>query len=93
MKISKYNVLSRLELEQYIIKNYKTFDWNKILILYIKDIKKYLKSTKIEKLLLFIEVLMMIIILKIYGIYNSNTLSSYTLDHKIAINYAAKIVV
>ena len=90
---SKYSMLSRLELEQYIIENYKTFDWNKILILYIKDIKNiFNKSPKIKDTIVIYRGVNDDYYIKksAKGTYNSDTLSSYTLNHKIAISYASK---
>tara|TARA_B110000046_G_scaffold76464_1_gene84632 strand:- start:407 stop:1534 length:1128 start_codon:yes stop_codon:yes gene_type:complete len=88
---NSYKSLSRIELETYIIENYTTFDWNKILILYIKDIKNiFKKSPKIQDTIVIYRGVNDEYYLKnsTKGVFNSQTLSSYTLDHKTAISYA-----
>ena len=88
---TNYKSLSRIELEKYIIENYTTFDWNKILILYIKDIKNiFKKSPKIQDTIVIYRGVNDDYYLKssTKGVFNSQTLSSYTLDHKTAISYA-----
>ena len=88
MELSK---LSRIELEEYIKKNYKDFDWNSILLLYIRDINNIFKKCPVVKKTL-------VIYRGSYddyylkkssrGIYVVDTLTSHTLNPKIAIGYS-----
>jgi hypothetical protein len=83
--------LSRIELEEYIKKNYKDFDWDKILLLYIRDINNIFKKCPVVKKTL-------VIYRGSYddyylkkssrGIYVVDTLTSHTLNPKIAIGYS-----
>jgi len=83
--------LSRIELEEYIIENYKYFDWDKILLLYIRDINKIFNKCPVVKKTL-------VIYRGSYndyflqnskrGIYVVNTLTSHTLNPKVAIGYS-----
>jgi hypothetical protein len=83
--------LLRIELEEYIKKNYKDFDWNSILLLYIRDINNIFKKCPVVKKTL-------VIYRGSYddyylkkssrGIYVVDTLTSHTLNPKIAIGYS-----
>jgi len=89
----KFSVLSKLELEEYIIKNYSTFDWNIILLIYIKDIDNIFKKCPVVKdNLVFYRGTNDDYYLKnsSKGRHISKTLSSFTFDYKTAISYANK---
>ncbi len=83
--------LSRIDFENYIIANYKDFEWNKILSLYIRDIKNIFKKCPVVK--------KPIVIYRgsnddyflknsTRGKYVANTLTSNTLNPKVAIGYS-----
>jgi hypothetical protein len=90
-KYKELSKLSRLDFEEYIIKNYKDFEWDKILLLYIRDINKIFDKCPVVKKTL-------VIYRGSYndyflqnskrGTYITQTLSSHTLNPKIAIGYA-----
>ena len=87
----KFSVLSKLELEEYIIKNYSTFDWNIILLIYIKDIDNIFKKCPVVKdNLVFYRGTNDDYYLKnsSKGRHTSKTLSSLTFDYKTAVSYA-----
>lgn len=84
--------LPRLELEQYIIDNYKTFDWNKILLLYIRDINLiFSKTPKVKNTIVIYRGVSSDYYLKdsSKGFHISKTLCSHTLDHKTAFVYSS----
>jgi len=88
-----FSKLNKLELEEYIILNYINFDWNNILLLYIKDINNIFNKCPILKNnLVFYRGVNDEYYLKksIKGIHTSETLSSYTFDYKTAVSYASK---
>ena len=88
-----FSKLNRLELEEYIISNYINFDWDTILLLYIKDIDNiFKKCPTLKKNLVFYRGVNDEYYLKNShkGIYISKTLTSFTLNYKIAIVYAAR---
>ncbi len=90
-KYKKISELTRIELEEYIIENYKDFEWDKILLLYIRDINNIFKKCPVVKKSLVI-----------YrgstndyylqnsrkGVHITNTLSSHTLNPKVAVGYS-----
>lgn len=84
--------LPRLELEQYIINNYKTFDWNKILLLYIRDINLiFSKTPKVKNTIVIYRGVSSDYYLKnsSKGFHISKTLCSHTLDYKTAFVYSS----
>ena len=83
--------LSRIDFEKYIIANYKDFEWNKILLLYIRDINNIFKKCPVVK--------KPIVIYRgsnddyflknsVRGKYIAKTLTSNTLNPKVAIGYS-----
>tara|TARA_B000000437_G_scaffold209178_1_gene178051 strand:- start:5632 stop:6771 length:1140 start_codon:yes stop_codon:yes gene_type:complete len=82
--------LNRLELEDYIINNYHNFNWNDILLLYIRDINNIFDKCPLLKNTL-------ILYRGVYddyynknsikGYHLSKTLNSFTLNYKTAITY------
>lgn len=83
--------LSRIELEEYIKKNYKDFDWNSILLLYIRDINNiFKKCPEVKKTLVIYRGSYDDYYLKksSRGIYVVDTLTSHTLNPKIAVGYS-----
>lgn len=83
--------LSRIELEEYIKKNYKDFDWNSILLLYIRDINNiFKKCPEVKKTLVIYRGSFDDYYLKksSRGIYVVNTLTSHTLNPKVAVGYS-----
>ena len=83
--------LSRIELEEYIKKNYKDFDWNSILLLYIHDINNiFKKCPEVKKTLVIYRGSYDDYYLKksSRGIYVVDTLTSHTLNPKIAVGYS-----
>lgn len=83
--------LSRIDFEKYIIANYNNFEWNKILLLYIRDIKNIFKKCPVVK--------KPIVIYRgsnddyflknsSRGKYIAKTLTSNTLNPKVAIGYS-----
>ena len=91
-KINKeLSKLSRIELEEYIKKNYKDFDWNSILLLYIRDINNiFKKCPEVKKTLVIYRGSYDDYYLKksSKGIYVVDTLSSHTLNPNVAIGYS-----
>jgi len=90
-KYNEISKLTRLELEYYIIENYKDFEWNKILLLYIRDINNiFKKCPKLKKSLVIYRGSTNDYYLKksSNGIHISNTLCSHTLNPKVAIGYS-----
>ena len=91
-KINKeLSKLSRIELEEYIKKNYKDFDWNSILLLYIRDINNiFKKCPEVKKTLVIYRGSNDDYYLKnsSRGIHTVDTLTSHTLNPKVAIGYS-----
>jgi hypothetical protein len=84
--------LPRLELEQYIIDNYKSFDWNKILLLYIRDINLiFSKTPTVKDTIVLYRGVSSDYYLKdsSKGFHISKTLCSRTLDYKTAFTYSS----
>ena len=82
---------SRIELEEYIKAEYNTFDWGKILLLYIRDINNiFEKCPSVKKTLVIYRGSNDDYYLKnsTYGVHITKTLSSHTLNPKVAIGYA-----
>ena len=87
----KLKDLTRMELEEYIKKNYYDFEWDKILMMYISDINNiFIKCPNVNDDLVFYR--------GVYddyyirdskrGSYETETLSSATLNYKVAVTYA-----
>lgn len=90
-KYKEISKLSRIELEEYIKENYKDFDWNSILLLYIRDINNiFKKCPEVKKTLVIYRGSYDDYYLKksSKGIYVVNTLTSHTLNPKVAIGYS-----
>ena len=90
-KNKEYIRLSRIELENYIIDNYNTFEWNSILLLYIRDIKKiFNKCPKVKKTIVIYRGSYNDYFLKnsYRGIHITKTLTSHTLNPKVAVGYS-----
>ena len=84
--------LSRIELEEYIKKNYKDFDWNSILLLYIRDINNiFKKCPEVKKTLVIYRGSNDDYYLKksSKGIHTADTLTSHTLNPDIAIGFSS----
>jgi hypothetical protein len=84
--------LSRIELEEYIKKNYKDFDWNSILLLYIRDINNiFKKCPEVKKTLVIYRGSNDDYYLKksSKGIHTADTLTSHTLNPNIAIGFSS----
>jgi hypothetical protein len=84
--------LSRIELEEYIKKNYKDFDWNSILLLYIRDINNiFKKCPDVKKTLVIYRGTSDDYYLKksSKGIHTVDTLTSHTLNPKVAVGYSS----
>jgi hypothetical protein len=82
---------SRIELEEYIKAEYNTFDWSKILLLYIRDINNiFEKCPSVKKTLVIYRGSNDDYYLKnsTRGVHITKTLSSHTLNPKVAIGYA-----
>jgi hypothetical protein len=82
---------SRIELEEYIKTEYNTFDWSKILLLYIRDINNiFEKCPSVKKTLVIYRGSNDDYYLKnsTRGVHITKTLSSHTLNPKVAIGYA-----
>jgi hypothetical protein len=87
-KNKEYIRLSRIELENYIIDNYNTFEWNSILLLYIRDIKNiFNKCPKVKKTIVIYRGSYNDYFLKnsYRGIHITKTLTSHTLNPKVAV--------
>jgi hypothetical protein len=82
---------SRIELEEYIKAKYNTFDWSKILLLYIRDVNNiFKKCPSVKKTLVIYRGSNDDYYLKnsTRGVHITKTLSSHTLNPKVAIGYA-----
>ena len=82
---------SRIELEEYIKAKYNTFDWSKILLLYIRDVNNiFKKCPSVKKTLVIYRGSHDDYYLKnsTRGVHITKTLSSHTLNPKVAIGYA-----
>jgi hypothetical protein len=82
---------SRIEFEEYIKAEYNTFDWSKILLLYIRDINNiFEKCPSVRKTLVIYRGSNDDYYLKnsTRGVHITKTLSSHTLNPKVAIGYA-----
>jgi hypothetical protein len=92
-KESKIINLNRIELEKYIIDNYKLFDWNYILKEYIKDIGVIFNKcpkVKNDNIILYRGIETPYHFESFFkNKFPSNIISSYSLDSKVAIGYAA----
>jgi hypothetical protein len=78
-------------LEEYIKAEYNTFDWSKILLLYIRDINNiFEKCPSVRKTLVIYRGSNDDYYLKnsTHGVHITKTLSSHTLNPKVAIGYA-----
>lgn len=85
------NMKSKIDIEQYIKENYHNFDWNKIIRMYIKDVGKiFKKCPKVKnEFVVYRGVEDEYHLSKSYkGKFPSSTLTSVTLDSKVAITYA-----
>ena len=90
-KNAELSKLSRIELEEYIKDEYNTFDWGKILLLYIRDINNiFEKCPSVKKTLVIYRGSNDDYYLKnsTRGVHITKTLSSHTLNPKVAIGYA-----
>jgi hypothetical protein len=90
-KYKELSKLSRLDFEEYIIQNYKDFEWDKILLLYIRDINKiFNKCPAVKKTLVIYRGSYNDYFLKksTRGEHITHTLSSHTLNPKIAFGYS-----
>lgn len=90
-KNAEISKLSRIELEEYIKNKYDTFDWGKILLLYIRDINNiFEKCPSVKKTLVIYRGSNDDYYLKNskHGVHITKTLSSHTLNPKVAIGYA-----
>lgn len=91
-KNAELSKLSRLDLEDYIKTEYNTFDWSKILLIYIRDINKiFEKCPSVKKTLVIYRGSNDDYYLKnsMRGVHITKTLSSHTLNPKVAIGYAS----
>jgi len=90
-KNAELSKLTRIELEEYIKGEYNTFDWGKILLLYIRDINNiFEKCPSVKKTLVIYRGSNDDYYLKnsTRGVHITKTLSSHTLNPKVAIGYA-----
>lgn len=90
-KHKELSKLSRIDFEEYIIENYKDFNWDKILLLYIRDINKiFNKCPAVKKTLVIYRGSYNDYFLKnsTKGTHITHTLSSHTLNPKIAFGYS-----
>ena len=90
-KNAELSKLTRMELEEYIKDEYNTFDWGKILLLYIRDINNiFEKCPSVKKTLVIYRGSNDDYYLKnsTRGVHITKTLSSHTLNPKVAIGYA-----
>ena len=90
-KNAELSKLSRIDLEEYIKDEYNTFDWGKILLLYIRDINNiFEKCPSVKKTLVIYRGSNDDYYLKnsTRGVHITKTLSSHTLNPKVAIGYA-----
>ncbi len=79
-------------MEDYIKAEYNTFDWSKILLIYIRDINKiFEKCPSVKKTLVIYRGSNDDYYLKnsMRGVHITKTLSSHTLNPKVAIGYAS----